>query len=106
MHIAGGAWVAAAFLYFARKYEWIGRIIRPTLLHVLGVVILVGIGWEIFEYSIDVFVFQKYTFSTVPAFILIDTVYDLANNLLGAFIVGVVYRLWQGATSRCLRSHV
>lgn len=91
MHIAGGAWVAVAFLYFARKYGWVARIVRPTFLRVLGIVLVVGIGWEIFEYSMDVFVFRKYTFSTVPVFILIDSVYDLVNDLIGAvLVVGIV----------------
>lgn len=89
MHIAGGAWVAAAFLYSARKYQQVARIINPTFFRVLGVVFVVGIGWEIFEYSVDVFIFQKYTFSTIPLFILIDSVHDLANDLLGAFFVVV-----------------
>lgn len=92
MHIAGGAWVAAAFIYFARQYEWIARIAPPTFIHTLGVVLLVGIGWEIFEYSVDVFIFQKYTFSTVPAFILIDSLHDLLNDLIGAALAFFVWR--------------
>jgi len=90
MHIAGGAWVASAFLYSARKYELVARAVRPTSLRVLGVTLAIGIGWELFEYSMDVYVFFKYTFSTVPIYILIDSMYDLSNDLLGAFLVVVL----------------
>src|SRR3989344_8471046 len=68
LHAAGGAWVAAAFLYFVRKYGWIAKIVQPTFLHTLGVLLLVGIGWGVFEYSMDVLLFQKYTFSTILLF--------------------------------------
>ncbi len=92
MHIAGGAWVAAAFLYLARKYEWISRIAKPTIFTTLAVVLLVGIGWEIFEYSMDILVFRLHTLSTVPLYILIDSLHDLANDLLGAAIIWWILR--------------
>ena len=84
VHFLAGLFVGLVALWVLAHRRGFSLHSLRSLVVTLGAVILVGIGWEIFEYSMDVLIFQKYTFSTISLYILIDSLHDLANDLLGA----------------------
>lgn len=93
MHIAGGAWVALAAIYFLKYRNNLARHMSQGVfaLVVLASAIGVGILWEIYEYSMDIFKFQIYTFSTIPAYIRLDSFHDLVNDFIGALIIFIFW---------------
>ncbi|MEK7195574.1 MAG: hypothetical protein AAB655_02675 [Patescibacteria group bacterium] len=89
MHVFGGVWLALALVYIFDGRIFIlgeGRKLASFSI-LLSAVLLIGIFWEIFEYSIDVFIFRKYSFSSVPVYILKNSLSDLINDILGACAV-------------------
>jgi len=93
MHIAGGAWVALAAIYFFRRRP--DRLVHMSqgifTLIALASAMAVGALWEIYEYSMDIFKFQIYTFRTIPAYIRLDSFHDLVNDFIGALVVLIVW---------------
>lgn len=83
MHFLGGLWVALAAIYaFRPKRPW-----WPAFLAVL----VVGVLWEVFEFSLD-------TFITLKVWDRADTLSDLFFDFLGASVGAVYYArisLWQ-----------
>lgn len=88
MHIAGGAWVALLFVYIAR--DRLGAFSSGAkwelIVAGLGTVAIVGIGWEIFELLMDVYVWRQYGFFNAPGPVHFDTLTDLVNDLIGAVL--------------------
>ena len=86
MHLAGGMWIALLFSYLGEERsalrERIGR--RNFFLVIVAGTLVVGLLWELFEYSSDVFLFKKYAFAAIPREIFRDSLIDLLNDLLGA----------------------
>lgn len=85
LHFLGGAWVAAAFLYFfssrpqlfdVRSNYWL------TLIFAVSFTVAVGVGWEFFEYAI----FGDYLS-------LADTLADLALDMAGAAVLALIWRV-------------
>lgn len=76
MHFLGGLWVALATFYlFNPKSPW--------LLAFLSVLVI-GILWEVFEFSLDAFI-------TLRVWDSVDTLGDLFFDLLGASVGAVYY---------------
>lgn len=89
LHVMGGIWVAAIFLYFFKKHYDIFDVKKnflATLIFVLGLAALIGIGWEFFEYL-------TYVFLGGVAISLPDTMLDLFLDLAGAFLLFAVWRV-------------
>lgn len=91
MHVVGGAWIAVAFWYFVcekssaiffRK-KWIGVVVG------VGIVALVGVFWEIYEFLSDVFVKHSHPLLSEPGWIYFDTLKDLFDDVVGALIAFV-----------------
>ena len=84
LHMMGGFWVALLALYMGRRFfgePALGARPLISFVLVLGIVALVGIIWELFEFSLDVF----FASSNVPLQQggLVDTMIDLIFDLLG-----------------------
>lgn len=79
MHFFGGGFIAVFFLYFAGQnyFGELNRKLFPLLIITLGVVALVAVGWEFYEYFVNIFV----SISQEPPS---DTLSDLALGLAGA----------------------
>lgn len=72
MHFLGGFWLGLASIYlFSIKENSL-----KSILKILFIVLLIGIGWEVFEIYIDKFITQN-------SFDFLDTISDLLFDLLG-----------------------
>lgn len=103
MHIAGGIWVCALFIYISQKQKFNFSILNTkiskenlqiTILNILipiGFVALIGILWEFYEFFMDVIIYKKYIFYNAPGYILFDTLKDLFNDLLGGLLFIIFY---------------
>ncbi len=80
MHFLGGAWMGVLFgyLFFEKlKFSSASFHFLSYLLISFGLMALVGIGWELFEYFRDIYL-AGYVREDV-----LDTLADLLNNLIG-----------------------
>ncbi|MDO8466917.1 MAG: hypothetical protein Q7S83_02125 [bacterium] len=87
MHCLGGGFISVSFLYFAgQKYfgELSGRLL-PFLILTLGVVALVAVGWEFYEYFVNIL-------TGMPQEPASDTFSDLSLGLAGAAMTVVLIR--------------
>ena len=85
MHMAGGAWIAYALVYLAEeRYPALQN--HKWTFFAIGFV-AVAVLWEVFEYSLDIFLVGKYTITTIPWSVIRDTLGDLVNDTLGASVV-------------------
>lgn len=89
MHLAGGAWVGLLFFYIfgVRKSVFSPGNSLYFLICGLGFAALIGILWEFYEFAMDVLVWKSYPVWAAPGYIHFDTLKDLFNDLLGAFVV-------------------
>ncbi len=72
MHFLGGLWLGGLFLWLL----WPVQLSTKTVAKVLAGVVLVGIGWEIFELMFVNYVAQN-------SFDVVDTTMDLVLDILG-----------------------
>jgi len=97
MHLLGGAWVVLFIFYLTDKgfpflpsnYQR-----RPliSLCTLVAFAALVGVFWELFEYSFDVFIAHKYVL--IPSQDgLLDTIKDLVDDVLGGGVMAGVHIL-------------
>ena len=77
LHFLGGVWVALTVFWFLYIYKIVP--VRPAhaLIFMLVGVLVVGISWEIYEYSFTV---------TFAANYPLDTGIDLAMDVIGALV--------------------
>jgi len=98
MHFLGGAWVAAFSLWFI-FFSNILNIKRENnlssfLVTAFCAVLLVGIGWEIFEFKAGLSFFSPLTLSTRGYWM--DTISDLILDLIGGMFVALYfYRIFK-----------
>lgn len=74
VHFAGGVWVALAAV-------WLSRVVHKplrSLLGVVAVVLVVGVGWEVYEYFFTASYSNYYIFDTSK-----DLLMDILGGLLG-----------------------
>ncbi|OGZ54783.1 MAG: hypothetical protein A3H64_02555 [Candidatus Ryanbacteria bacterium RIFCSPLOWO2_02_FULL_45_11c] len=94
LHVLGGAWVALVFFYFQRRHMLIFSTL-PFLFSIIlvaGVVMLVGVMWEWFEFGFD-YIFVPEHAEWRAQLGLIDTMGDLFTDLVGGVLVGLYYLL-------------
>lgn len=88
MHIVCGAWLALLFFYLFR--DRLKVLSSPgfiaTLFLALGFVSFIGVGWEIYEYLVSVFVAKKIPFGGSGAGDYFDTLKDLLDDVFGGFV--------------------
>ena len=87
MHIMGGLWVALMSLviyyhtdYFKRK----DRSVAFVISFALATTMIIGLFWEVFEFSVEHFV--KLNDNG-----LLDTLKDLVDDLIGASIATAIF---------------
>lgn len=75
VHILGGMWVAAAFMWITYVFG------KPEvrLLPVLGAVLCAGIAWEVYEFVFNVSYYEG-------THLLFDTAKDLLMDLFGGIV--------------------
>lgn len=80
MHILGGLWVGLFFAYVATYMPY-----RIGLAHCIAAALVVGAGWEVFEYLTHIggSVFMSYP---------LDVVKDLVDDALGGALAGFIVR--------------
>ncbi len=88
LHIAGGAFIGALFLYlFCARWNVLGNTHWfPALILGVGFVALIGVGWEFYEFWVDVWVVKKYPAAGFPGYVHGDTLLDLLNDMLGGAV--------------------
>lgn len=94
LHIAGGAWVALAFFYLQCRHVLLFSALPFlfSLIAVAGVVMLVGVAWEWFEFGFD-YIFVPEHAEWRAQLGLVDTMGDLLADLTGGVLVGVYFLL-------------
>ncbi|HNW71511.1 MAG TPA: hypothetical protein PKZ36_02590 [Candidatus Paceibacterota bacterium] len=75
MHLLGGFWIGITLIWFLSLKN---LSLKNVIIVILGV-LLVGIGWEIFEISVDKIV-------TGNVFNVLDTMSDICFDLSGGFL--------------------
>ena len=87
MHMLGGLWVALTSLVIYYYTDWIKRKDRSALFvvaWVLASTFIIGIFWEVFEYSVEHFV--KLNDNGV-----FDTLKDLLDDMIGAVVAAIIF---------------
>ena len=85
MHTLGGVFLAVfAGAFFARHIATLSR--YETLVTLLLVVLIVGLGWEFFEYFVQYIIKGSAQLASVPDSVS-DIVCDLVGGILGVFFV-------------------
>ena len=87
MHFSGGVWLGlAAMWYLSRRNPASFGLSTTTVLQILGIVILFGGGWEVFEALTDYFVVHDFS-----RFDVLDTLSDLVCDTSGGiFAMGLL----------------
>lgn len=95
MHLIGGFWVGltALVIYFSEKHTLPTNGSWGTVFAVaLGATLVVGIGWEVFEWSVD-------WINGMVHLDVTDTLADIGNDFIGAIIATVLFT-WKGYNTR------
>ena len=85
MHFLGGLFVGLLVLWILQQFSNQSFTKKQTFLAVLVGILIVSIGWEIFEYTVGVFALEEF----FP-----DTLYDLVMGTLGA-VTAYVYTAYR-----------
>lgn len=80
LHFLGGVLIGGIAFVFSDVYK------TPRLLTLILILLIVGIGWEVFEW-----IFKLYDGAWDP----VDTAIDLAMDTLGAFLVYSGIKVWK-----------
>jgi hypothetical protein len=100
MHMVGGFLCALLVLMLLRRYS--GLLDHANdgdiLFMVWGGVALIGIFWEFQEFFFDVFLTARYALDALQPNAA-DTLKDLADDLLGAFLAFSMLKMQRKATS-------
>jgi len=95
MHTLGGIWVASAALWllYFRDPSALKKELRASLLfpYSLVSVYLVGVGWELFEFSLDKFITFKIHDAMNTAS---DLFFDGVGSILAVFLFLAVYNVY------------
>lgn len=79
VHFVGGLWLALAFVWLSSVF---GRQIR-TILPLIFIVLVVGVGWEVYEYIFEISYSSYYIF---------DTSKDLLMDVFGAIAAFLILK--------------
>lgn len=80
MHFLGGLFVGLVAVLLLKHYVHKIKIPRNLFFWVLGVTLLIGIGWEIFEFSVGLVM----AYDPLP-----DTILDIVMDMVGATVACV-----------------
>lgn len=84
IHFLGGLFVALSVLWFLfeSKYIRLNKSVRNTIFVAGSSIILVGVGWEIFEIFAGIPIEEDF---------ILDTTIDLTMGVLGAIVAGFIF---------------
>lgn len=83
MHILGGVFIAFCFgSLFFKKLTQLN--LKQQLINILLAVVIVGLGWEMFEYFIKIFIKDSSMIVNIP-----DSIKDMFMDMLGGFIASI-----------------
>lgn len=95
LHILGGLWLGFLLFYILQKQNLESlffknkNLSKENLIFVflyLGFIIIIGVFWEYYEFTVDVLILKKYPYNLEPGYILFDTLKDLFNDLIGGLL--------------------
>lgn len=87
MHLVGGMWVglsALAIYYFTSFVAEKSHAISRVLWIAVSSALIIGIGWEAFEWGVDQMTGLKHVD-------VIDTLSDIMNDVIGTLVAGVIF---------------
>lgn len=97
MHFLGGFWLAMVFMWLNPNFQ----IPNPkfiklpnyliTVVITLGFVALIGVFWEFFEFTYDIFISAN-GYSRIAQRGVADTMSDLFFDLLGGLVFLIIYK--------------
>ena len=90
LHFFGGFFVAMFFVSFLRRAIAAERSVTNDIIIVLGASLLIGVAWEVFEYS-STRILPSY-FSIFRGGNLFDTLKDLVIDILGSFLAFLFFK--------------
>ncbi|MCW9054467.1 MAG: hypothetical protein OQJ98_00595 [Candidatus Pacebacteria bacterium] len=90
MHFLGGLLVglASLWLFFESGYICVARSLTKTLLVAGGAIVIVGVGWEVFEVLAGIPIENNY---------VLDTTTDLAMDALGTIFAVIFFTTIYGS---------
>ena len=90
LHFFGGFFMAMFFVSFLRRAIAAERSVTNDIIIVLGASLLIGVAWEVFEYS-STRILPSY-FSIFRGGNLFDTLKDLVIDILGSFLAFLFFK--------------
>lgn len=96
MHLVGGGWVAltASYVLFGNEKSKTISLLERVIM-VIGIVALIGVLWEFYEYLSDVYLLKVHPLTLAPnPSLLPDTLKDLFNDLVGGTIIALLFARW------------
>lgn len=94
MHIAGGFWLGLLFFYLFFERQQILRgdfSFVQTAFLCTGFVAFIGVGWEVYQYLLEVFVQNAIPFGGSMAGEHFDTLKDLFDDTMGGALATFWY---------------
>jgi len=91
MHMAGGVWLSLLFFYiFCYRYPIFDykKSVFVSILASLAFVALLGLLWEFYEYGTELIFHPTWPMT------IADTLGDLMNDLIGAFLASLWFLFW------------
>lgn len=85
LHFLGGFWVAMMIKYLMEKYfkkSFFNNNFLKHILLIIGLTMVIGLGWEGYEFLADKFIFHKNITQESRA----DTMIDLSADFFGALV--------------------
>lgn len=88
MHFLGGFWIAMVSSYLLKKYakDFFKQNRLIEILFLIGVTMIIGFGWELYEFLADNFIFNK-------ILIMQQSITDIMTDLTADFFGALVYSL-------------
>lgn len=88
-HFLGGAWIGGMTLWFLRRRDgFLSRAVSTTLI-CFGAALVVGLGWELYEFGI-----VKTLGFAFPADYIRDTITDLVADSVGGIVAAFLFLLF------------
>ena len=88
MHLAGGLWVGMVAIHFSRNFSFHGKVL---FLLVLGIVAIIGIFWEFFEFGLSK-IWESMGRAGFFQPSIDDTLGDLLADLLGGIVAFILFK--------------
>lgn len=94
MHFLGGFWVAMFLVYLIKKYakDLFRQNKLKEILFLIGITMIIGFFWELYEFLADTFIFNKALFMQQS---VVDTITDLIADFFGVLAYFLSRRIFK-----------